>query len=528
MHRTLQAIAQQEESHRNALAKIQQKEQAVHRAEINLRQVEGERVRAEMEAVMDEVGREEEQQCIEDENSMTVQMSYEEEGSCGREGEEEYSHVPVRTEGVGSREDREQTDEIEQMTEGVWSQEQEDEPGHQATERELCVGCDLEEELGCDSEEELDCDSEEDLGHDSEEELGRDSEEELDCDSEEELGCDSEEELGRDSEDEAEQEFEADADELCCIREENKHLRRRLEAESFGFKMIEGNDEKTRFYTGLPAWAVFLHLFLFLAVPSTTVTKLVPENELFLVLVRLRLGLLVEDLATRFCVTKSFVSRVFQKWLDVMYIRLSFLIAWPERDMCKQNMPMCFKEAYPNCRCVIDCSEIFIETPQNFSARAKTYSNYKKHNTIKFLIGITPFGTISFLSDCWGGRVSDKNLTQCSKFFDLLERGDTILADRGFTIGEDLGVFGVKLEVPSFTRGKKQLSQRDVEHSKNLSHVRIHVERVIGLVKNKFLILKGPLPISFIKHKGDKNVANIDKVLTVCCALTNMSASIVQ
>ena len=38
------------------------------------------------------------------------------------------------------------------MTEGVWSQEQEDEPGHQATERELCVGCDLEEELGCDSE----------------------------------------------------------------------------------------------------------------------------------------------------------------------------------------------------------------------------------------------------------------------------------------------------------------------------------------------------------------------------------------
>ena len=463
MHRTLQAIAQQKESHRNALAKIQQKEQAVHRAEINLHQVEGERVRAEMEAVMDEVGREEEQQCIEDENSMTVQMSYEEEGSCGREIEEEYSHVP-HTEGVGGREDREQTDEIEQMTEGVWSQEQEDEPGHQATERELCVGCDSEEELGHDSVEELGRDSEEELGRDSEEELGCDSEEELGCDSEEELGRDSEEELGRDSEDEAEQEFEADADELCCLREENKHLRRRLEAESFGFKMIEGNDEKTRFYTGLPAWAVFYISFYFwLSQVLLSVTKLVPENELFLVLVRLRLGLLVEDLATRFCVTKSFVSRVFQKWLDVMYIRLSFLIAWPERDICMQNMPMCFKEAYPHCRCVIDCSEIFIETPQNFSTRAKTYLNYKKHNTIKFLIGITPFGTVSFLSDCWGGRVSDKNLTQSSKFFDLLERGDTILADRGFTIAEDLGVFGVKLEVPSFTRGKKQLSQRDVE-----------------------------------------------------------------
>ena len=136
-------------------------------------------------------------------------------------------------------------------------------------------------------------------------------------------------------------------------------------------------------------------------------------------------------------------------------------------------MPTCFKELYPSCRCVIDCSEIFIETPHNYSARAKTYSNYKKHNTIKFLIGITPFGTISFLSKCWGGRVSDKNLTQSSNFFNLVERGDTILADRGFNIGEDLAVLGATLAIPAFTHGKQQLSQRDVERSKQLSRVRI-------------------------------------------------------
>ena len=138
----------------------------------------------------------------------------------------------------------------------------------------------------------------------------------------------------------------------------------------------------------------------------------------------------------------------------------------------------------------------------SYVARSKTYSDYKKHNTVKFLIGITPCGSISFLSRCWGGRVSDKNLTQQSGFFEYIEPGDTILADRGFTIADDIAVHGGKLEIPAFTRGKSQLSQREVEVSKQLSMVRIHVERVIGLLKTKYTILKGPLPVEVLKHKG--------------------------
>ena len=173
------------------------------------------------------------------------------------------------------------------------------------------------------------------------------------------------------------------------------------------------------------------------------------------------------------------------------------------------------------------CFQGHIQTAENYIARVKTFSNYKKHNTVKFLIGITPFGTISFLSDCWAGRVSDKNLTQSSDFFKHIEHGDTILADHGFSIAEDLGVFGANLEIPAYTRGKAQLSQREIKLSKQLSQVRIHVERVIGLVKNKYLILKGTLPICLLKHKGDTTVANIDKIVTVCSALTNISATIV-
>ena len=210
-----------------------------------------------------------------------------------------------------------------------------------------------------------------------------------------------------------------------------------------------------------------------------------------------------------------------------MYVCLSFLISWPSRGICQQNMPVVFKENYPKCRCVIDCSEIAIEMPKNYIACSKTYSNYKKRNTVKFLIGISPMGTVSFLSKCWGGRVSDKSLTHSSGFFNYLEHGDTILADRGFTLAEDMAVYGANLAIPAFTRGKEQLSQREVEKSKQLSRVRIHIERVIGLVKNRYLILKGPIAISVLKHKNDIEVANVDKILTVCCALINISPSIV-
>ena len=65
--------------------------------------------------------------------------------------------------------------------------------------------------------------------------------------------------------------------------------------------------------------------------------------------------------------------------------------------------------------------------------------------------------------------------------------------------------------------------QKEVEVSKELSKIRIHMERAISMLKNKYTILKGTLPIDTLKHSGDTRVANIDKILAVCSALTNIS-----
>ena len=142
-----------------------------------------------------------------------------------------------------------------------------------------------------------------------------------------------------------------------------------------------------------------------------------------------------------------------------MHIRLCFLVTWPPREVLEHNVPPFIKQLYPTCRCIIDCSEVFIETPADFDACAEVYSNHKHHSTIEFLIRITPCGTISYVSHAWGGRVSDKNLTQQSDFLQYVEPGDTILADRRFNIYDDISIHSGTLIIPAFTRVKTQLQR---------------------------------------------------------------------
>ena len=55
-----------------------------------------------------------------------------------------------------------------------------------------------------------------------------------------------------------------------------------------------------------------------------------------------------------------------------------------------------------------------------------------------------------------------------------------------------------KLVIPAFTKGKDQLDPVDVEATRGIACLRIHVERVIGLLSGKYTILQGTLPTDFL------------------------------
>ena len=107
------------------------------------------------------------------------------------------------------------------------------------------------------------------------------------------------------------------------------------------------------------------------------------EQEFFLTVIRLRFGLLVKDLAFRFKISTPQVTRVFHTWVKLMALEFKGVFMWAELDAIQRNLPDIFKKFYAKCRVIIDCTEIFLETPSSLELAAICWSNYKHRYTVK-------------------------------------------------------------------------------------------------------------------------------------------------
>ena len=299
-----------------------------------------------------------------------------------------------------------------------------------------------------------------------------------------------------------------------------------LKVKRFGLQRFAGSDHDISFYTGLPSYLVLMSLFKFIepllsqlnyrpesqsAYIRSRTRAILPIDEFFMVLVRLRLGLLENDLAHRFNVSITSVSRILTTWVIFLNQQLRPLITFPSRTVIKRHMQHQFKKKYPDTRVIIDCTELFTETPSSLPVQKATYSYYKHHNTLKGLIGVSPTGVVTFISDLYTGSVTDKELTRLCGLLDMLEPGDSVMADKGFDIGYELMTRGIKLNIPPFARKHKQMSKKDVIITRHIASLRIHVERAIGRIK-QYRILGTVMPLTVVHLSNE--------IWGICCALT--------
>lgn len=119
-----------------------------------------------------------------------------------------------------------------------------------------------------------------------------------------------------------------------------------------------------------------------------------------------------------------------------------------------------------------------------------------------------------YVSKAWGGRASDKRITQTSTdLLDKLKPNDEVMVDRGFEIEGTQTPLGVKLTIPDFKgQGRAQLSELEGKRSEKTAESLIHVERAIQRIKC-YHILDRELRLTM--------ASLADQIFTVCAYLVN-------
>ncbi|XP_039534866.1 uncharacterized protein LOC120483736 isoform X2 [Pimephales promelas] len=309
------------------------------------------------------------------------------------------------------------------------------------------------------------------------------------------------------------------------LREENEKLKIQLEKQKqiFSFTQISDSPDRVQYFTGLPDVATVLFLESILSKfelqyhsDDWTVQIMPLVDQLLLTLMKLRLNCGHIDLATRFNCSTATVTNIFTTIIsalyDILYVGL-FENNIPSTAKNQTSLPDCF-QPFPNCRIVLDCTEVAVSNTVTLDAQCHLYSHYKGRTTLKALIGVAPNGCITFASDLYGGSASDKEITADCGLLQHLHPGDMIMADKGFTIWDILPE-GVSLNIPSFLVNG-QFTQEEVNYNTFISKARIHVERSIQRLK-LFHILDH-IPYQF--------KLNINKILKVCVCLTNLQTPI--
>ncbi|KAK4886340.1 hypothetical protein RN001_002611 [Aquatica leii] len=240
---------------------------------------------------------------------------------------------------------------------------------------------------------------------------------------------------------------------------------------------IDKIERKPRMYLGIPKEN--LHIVELLK------NKISSEKHfIYLTLYKIRTNDSFEKIGDLFNLSKTYASKICKRHVIILSKLLKELITWPDKMSIKKNLPISFRVTFSKVQSIINCLEVEIQKPNSAKQQALTWSEYKKCNTVKYLISSTPDGLINFVSRGYGRRISDVNLFENFGFLEVLPE-NAVVADRGFKkIESFLLKKNCTLVRPPSVVNKEQMTKDDVLLTKRIVSVRIHIERVIKRVRD--------------------------------------------
>ena len=214
------------------------------------------------------------------------------------------------------------------------------------------------------------------------------------------------------------------------------------------------------------------------------------------------------DLAERFDIHRTTASRIISTWTHFLYCLLGSKRLWVPPEVVRAHLPPEFA-GFSDTQVILDCTEIFCQTPSSLLLQSEVFSSYKSHTTFKAMVGMAPHGAITFVSGLYAGSMSDREIFKQSGIVKLLKPGMAIMVDKGFLVDD---LVPCKVYRPAFLRNRKQMSKEDVRQTQAIARLRVHVERCIRRVKENKL---------FDKDIQLSICGNIEELFCVACMLVN-------
>ena len=320
---------------------------------------------------------------------------------------------------------------------------------------------------------------------------------------------------------------------------------------TMSWDMIKARKRLVKFYTGCPTAEIFMFIVdhvrpkhkklqYYRGSSSTTTTPkkyqispvtqfcqrkpgkprmLSLEDEILMTLMRIRLDAPVEDLAFRFGMSSANASNTITTFILFLSLELEPLIYWPTAEETLSYTHPHFAGNFHKCEGIGDCTEQYIEHSKNTDAQYQTYSTYKSHNTLKKLIFCTKSGSISYISPTYAGSCSDRFITEDTNVAAKFTPGFMAMFDKGFNVQDLFLHQQVKCVLPPLVRSKRQFTRSEVYQGKRIARARIHVERVMGRLK-EFRLLKNILPLTMIDL--------CDQIWIIAGAIVNMQPPLIK
>ena len=182
------------------------------------------------------------------------------------------------------------------------------------------------------------------------------------------------------------------SEEVANKKQAINKLRSQLSISASWINRFSYDDKMIQFYTGFRSCRLFIGFFNCIASIAKNMSSpyhkpadadcgsrrghprvMLLQDELFMTLCQIRLGLLETDLGVRFDIAMSTVSRILLTWINLLYITLGRIPIWLDKDTIKGLMPTCFKNTYPDVRIIIDCAEVKTQYASSLKLNSQLY-----------------------------------------------------------------------------------------------------------------------------------------------------------